>query len=79
MTVPSELLVKALRAAGKVVSMGTLAAAKTVLLDSAPDGMRKPTRRGSINSTMSECLTLIGMRARTGRTCRCVYFEMEGC
>lgn len=51
-TVPAELLVKVLRAAGKVVSMGTLAAAAaaaTVLLASAPDGMRKPTRRGSIN------------------------------
>lgn len=60
---------KVLRAAGKVVSMGTLAAAATVLLDSAPDGMRKPTGRGRINSAMSKCLTPIGTRACAGRTC----------
>lgn len=53
-TVPAELLVKVLRAAVKVVSLGMLASASaTVLLGSAPDGKRKPTRRGSGNITMS--------------------------
>lgn len=42
-TVPTALLVKVLRAAVKVVSLGTLAAAATVLLGSAPAGKRKPT------------------------------------
>lgn len=42
-TVPAELLVKVLRAAVKVVPLGTLAAAATVLLGSAPAGKRKPT------------------------------------
>lgn len=42
-TVPAELLVKVLTSAVKVVSLGRLASAATVLLSSAPDGKRKST------------------------------------